>query len=274
MRSSLVLAIAALALIPARVSAEEKPASGDTFVPAVLPLPTVAPPAPSKKKGPDSAPVEELHPSPESSEGYRVVEAYGERERQAELTTSAGETSEGTEPKRLRLAPRIGALIPRTELSTGLIVGAEGSYLLPLLSDQLRASIGAGYSFTGFKGPRLDPGRGFDPAAIQNSTVVPLELLVSWSPLDPAGPFELAVGAGYGLYVIHSEVSSLGSSASASTAGSALLLSLCGGYRVGPGVLLAEVRHAEVAASFEALPSTAQQTFSGTALTVGFGLEL
>ncbi|MGC4121605.1 MAG: hypothetical protein QM765_44915 [Myxococcales bacterium] len=215
-------------------------------------------------------------PPATAPDGYRQVEAFAPADPKA--TAEATTTAEAATPriKRLRILPRVGLAVPRTELSPGILAGAEIGYRLPFLDDRLRLSLGAGYSFTSFKGSRVVPGRGLDPAFIQNTTLVPIELIVS-ADLLPAERWDgwgLIVGVGYGLYWTQSEISTLGGRDTEPSLAHAFVGALRATRSLGPGALLVDVRYSEMRGDLGAFDSVGIATFSGFSFCLGYAVDV
>lgn len=237
---------------------------------APVPLPLLPPsPLPDGPATPPEAVKWEAPPA----DSFRSVTAVPPPPVQENAQEEAEGRRSVAAPK-LRVLPRIGMVLPRTELSVGPLLGAEVGYLLPLVDGRLRASFGVAYSLVTFKGARIVPGRGRDPGFVQNSTMVPLELLGTVDILRPedvgAG---VSAGLGYGLYLTRSDVVTLGSTKGAVAAASALVLAARALVPAGPGSVCADLRHAELRADLGSLAETAQGTLSGTSLAVGYALD-
>ena len=179
-----------------------------------------------------------------------------------------------TDTKRFRIAPRVGILIPRTELRVGPVVGADFGVVVPIdaMKNRLKVQLGGGYASTRHKGPKLVPGRGLDDAFIQNTSLIPLELLATFDVLT--APLTLTFGAGYGFYITRTEFQDLGSTQQQNAVASALVLNGRAMLPAGPGGFFLDIRHAELKANLGTLGSVATSTFSGTSFALGYGFEL
>ena len=285
----LLLATAVLALpLIARGEATAPRAKAKKAAPVAADEPALTPLVPAKKAPPPPPPTAKqaplllppsLPPPPPAANpsppGYRTLEAQGPA-----LAAPGGEEAQvtaeartGADLRRIRVTPRLGILLPRTELSIGPLVGVEASYLFPVLGDRLRASLGVSYSLVTFQGARLVPGRGLDRALIQNSSLVPVELLGTYDLIRSEGGFGVSAGLGYGLYITSSEVLSLGKAQQERAVASALVLAARATRSLGPGALLLDVRHAELKADLGPLAGYSQGTFSGTSLALGYALD-
>jgi hypothetical protein len=243
---------------------------------APVPLPLLPPsPLPDGPAASPEAvkPVEAEKWEEPPAESFRSISALPPPPVQ-ENTQEEAEGQRTVAARKLRVLPRIGMVLPRTELSVGPLLGAELGYLLPFIEGRLRASFGVAYSLVTFKGARVVPGRGRDPGFVQNSTMVPLELLGTVDLLRPedAGA-GVSAGLGYGLYLTRSAVVTLGSTKGAVAAASALVLAARVLVPAGPGAVCADLRHAELRADLGSLSETAQGTLSGTSLAVGYALD-
>ncbi|HEY3450919.1 MAG TPA: hypothetical protein VGK67_31475 [Myxococcales bacterium] len=261
------------------------PSSADPLAPLSAPAPAAkAAPAkaPAAKPAPTPAPTPAAPPPPPPPaaaavpDGYRSVDAYAPVDPRADAEAAkAAEAAKGP-LKRLRILPRVGVAVPRTELSAGPLAGAEIGYRLPFLDDRLRLSLGAGYSFTSFKGSRIVPGRGIDPAFIQNTTLVPIELIVSADllPAERFGGWGLAVGVGYGLYYTQSEISTLGGKDFEPSLAHAFVAALRATRTLGPGSLLVDVRYSEMRGDLGAFDNVGIATFSGFSFCLGYAFDV
>jgi hypothetical protein len=136
-----------------------------------------------------------------------------------------------------------GALFPFSVLGAG--VKAEAVAEVHLATMPLGATLGIGYErhTATTRAMFAPPAGGYDPNAIENQTLVPIELALVYSPLRDELS-RVQVGAGYGLIPTFTQAQSLGSTASESGLGQEA--SLEAGYtrKVGPVELLVRARYA------------------------------
>ncbi len=248
-----------------------------TAAPTPPPPPPAAAPALPALSSPTHAPAATTPPPPPppAPAGYRAVEARPDVTPPAMAEAgSAHKQLESGEARRIQATPRIGVLVPRTELKTGVLAGAEASYLLPVLDDSVRLSLSAAYSLITYKGARMIQGRGYDPASFQNTTLVPIELIASYELLKAAkSGVGLNAGIGYGLYVSSSTVQAQAVVTTKRSTTSALVLAARGLLPAGPGSLLLDLRWNESHADLGQLASYTQGTFSGISFALGYALD-
>jgi hypothetical protein len=152
-------------------------------------------------------------------------------------------SSEPRDHSTLLLGALGGALFPFSVLGAG--VKAEAVLEYHLATAPFGATLGVGYErHTATTAVMFTPpAGGYDPAAIENQTLVPIELALVYSPIrDEATRVQL--GAGYGLIPTFTQAQSLGSTASESGLGQEA--SLEAGYtrKLGPVELLVRARYA------------------------------
>jgi hypothetical protein len=174
------------------------------------------------------------------------------------------------ETKRIRAALRVGALVPRTELGTGLAVAAEVGYALPVLDEKLRVQLGFGYSMTPFQGPRIVQGRGLDPHFTQNTQVMPLDLSLVYS--QPIGTTGVTVHGGLGLSVLFVEAHFQAFSAMSDQGDITLapVAQVGGEYGLGPGALVVQASYTEASVNLGTLGPAGQTTISNFLFTAGY----
>jgi hypothetical protein len=118
------------------------------------------------------------------------------------------------------------------------------------------------------------PGRGYDPASFQNTTLIPIELVASYDLFTPASDkFGLSAGIGYGLFITRSEVQASAVTTTENAIASALVIDVRGLLPLGPGAAMLDVRWNESHADLGALSAYTQGTFSGLSVALGYALD-
>ncbi|MHB8416909.1 MAG: hypothetical protein ACYDCL_02465 [Myxococcales bacterium] len=223
-----------------------------------------------------------LPPVPLVEAAPRTVEAFAPPRAQpavAEGTAAeAGATAVAAEPKRktFRLAARMGAVIPSSELSVGAAGGADLSWILPIgrgtpaLDQKLRLALGVGDSMLYEQGQKILPGRGLDPSFAEYDQVQPIDLsLVYTLPLGWRS-VDVYLGAGYALNLVETQFQSFGRSSQTSAAASGVLFQLGVEVALGPGAVVIEARQSIVEADLGNLGTVGTDTLSGTTLGLGY----
>ncbi|HEY3448462.1 MAG TPA: hypothetical protein VGK67_19055 [Myxococcales bacterium] len=256
----------------APAKAQQAPAPAAAKAPAAAPA---ARPAQAKATEAKGAP---LPPPPAivktETETTRVVEAQGDLD-PAAADAEAKKDAAKKAITRFRVAPRVGALVPRTPLQTGVYAGAELAYRLPILDDRLRLSLGIGYSQVRARLSRIIIGRGYDPAFLQNTTLMPMELMVTGDVLDEqkGAPLGLSLGVGYGLWWTFTSLHSFDQTVEDRGPAHAFVAALRLLKHLGLGSILVDVRYAEAHRQLSKLGTVAIGDFSGFTFTAGYGFE-
>ncbi len=176
-------------------------------------------------------------------------------------------------PKRIRVALRLGALVPRTELGAGFALGADAAYLLPVLDQRLRIQVGFGYSLSPYQGARIVPGRGYDPHFTQNTTLLPLDVsAVFEQPLGSTG-LSLYGGLGLGVLFVDTTFQSFDATTHVSDTTFAPLVQVGLAYPLGPGTVLVDARYTEATADLGPLGLAGQDAVGNFLLTGGYALR-
>ena len=167
---------------------------------------------------------------------------------------------------------RAGMIAPLELLRPGWEAGAQARMPLPLLDGRLFAGLYLGGLQATGGGAVLIPGRGYDPALIQNRLAGVAELSVEYALLE-LGPQVLSVSAGYGAYLVRDSVEALGAWRVRSEPGHAFFLAL--GYRMalGPGLLGISARAGLGAVAPGSQPAYGSQSLNGVSLALSYELS-
>ncbi len=174
----------------------------------------------------------------------------------------------------IRVALRVGALVPRTELGSGFAVGAEAGYLLPVLEQRLRLQLGFGYSMSPYQGARIVPGRGYDAHFTQNTTIMPLDLSAVFE--QPLGDSGLAIygGLGIGVLFVSTRFQSFDTTTEAGDITFGPVVQLGIEYPLGPGQLVVDSRYTEATADLGTLGIAGQNVLGNVVFTAGYAIRL
>lgn len=173
----------------------------------------------------------------------------------------------------LLIGPRVGASVPATFLRPGYVAGLELHYRLPLLDRRLRLSLFGGRTESSGEGPKIVPGRGFDPAFIQNSVGYPIEALLHFELLSDDAQ-AVTLGAGYGLTFAQSNFAALGTTESRSALGHSALAQVAYRRRLGPGEAALSVQGALGEARFGGLGQVGTQSLSSIQVSVSWAVAV
>jgi hypothetical protein len=228
---------------PAPAASELKPAPEQVAAPVPVPAP-VAAPLPAPTPTPVPAVVERPAPVPSPSKSQFLLGALG------------------------------GIVTPFSVLATGERVGLVAEYHLGALPLGVLLNV-AFEQHTALQSTLFaPPAGGLDPAAIENQSVVPVELAVAYSPWhDEANRLALAVG--YGLLPTSTETRALGSTTLEAGLGHEVLGEVGYTRALGPVNLLLRlryaVRHTAVGARTSTMELPWYQSF-GVSAGLAFGL--
>ncbi|MFZ5441531.1 MAG: hypothetical protein ACOZQL_16105 [Myxococcota bacterium] len=262
-----VLALVIVALptfgAPRKKKAPPPPPPAPVVAPAPAPTPT--PPAPSPPEPPPAPVVAPLPSAPAAAQP-------------AELAADELVPLPPLRPAtRFILSASGGVVAPFSVLG----VGGRGELRLTWLTGApLALSFSAGFeqhtartAATFFPPQPLSP-RGFDPAALDNQTLFPLQLLAHALLLRDEQN-RVDVGAGYALLVAWTHAQALGTSAQESGVGHELALEAGYARRVGPIELSVRARYAVRRTAVGPLTATMELPWYQTAgVLVGLGLPL
>ncbi len=184
-------------------------------------------------------------------------------------------SSASDERKSFRLAVRLGAVVPTSELSVGGAGGVDLSWILPIgrgtpaLDQKLRLSLGVGDSILHEQGQKIIPGRGLDPNFAEYDSVQPIDLSLVYTLPFGWRSVDVYLGAGYALNLVQAQFQNFGQASQSGATVSGALFQLGVEIAVGPGSVLLEARQSVVGADLGNLGGVGTDTLSGT--TFGFG---
>lgn len=240
----------------------------------------VAPPPPTERVAPASDPSlvdpPPLVPVPEQDAKVTRLQAAPDlpatvvtQEQIAEPVTPEKQSQGST----LLLGVRAGAAVPLSFLRPGYLVGLELQYRLPILEQRLRLGVFGGRSEASGKQPRLVPGRGSDPAFIQNIVSYPVEGLLHVELLRDEGQ-ALTLGAGYGAVFVSSQFIAVGTTSNSSTVAHSGLLQLAYRRKLGPGEAALAVQGRAGAGDLGALGRVGTQSVSSIETSLSWAVAL
>ena len=182
----------------------------------------------------------------------------------------------------LALSLLAGAIVPRVGMQANLALGVEGAWRLPLpsvplLADRLEVTVGLGYSLLRETAPAFVAGRGYDPALVQNSTTLPLDLGLR-ARLFRFGPsIDLSLAAAYELMIVWTRYLAFSAESRNNDAVSGVSFAARVDWPLGPGTLVGELRHSELAKTIGRIePASApigEPRLSGTRIAAGYALR-
>jgi len=207
-----------------KAAAAPAPASDE-----LTPLVAAPPPAPAPAPAPA---VETAPPAPVT----RTITAYPDPpERAPAVEAPAPVAPASRAEKKWSLGVQVGAMAPLSVLSAG-VAASLGVETTPLDGVPLRAALSVGFERHLAQGARLFLGapqpRGFDAAATETQTLVPVELGVSWEAWR-GGDGALTLGAAYALVPGFTHTAALGAVRDEQGLGQAVSLELGYGHRLG-----------------------------------------
>jgi hypothetical protein len=171
-----------------------------------------------------------------------------------------------------------GAIVPRTGMDANYALGVEGAWRLPWapaewLRDRLQVTLGLGYALLRQTSPEIVVGRGYD-TVIQNSYLLPIDLGVRARLLRFGPQIELSAGLGYELVIAWTRYLAFGTETRNNDAISGASIHARLDWPLGPGALVAELRHAELAKTIGySQPGTnhiGEPRLSGTRISAGY----
>ena len=174
---------------------------------------------------------------------------------------------------RIRTSVRLGAMVPRTELGAGFAAAADAAYALPVADDWVSVGLGVGYAMSPYQGPKIIPGRGYDPYFTQNTTLVPVSLEGRFTQRIGASGLALYGGLGVELLFVSATFQSFGATSSSSDTTFGIAAEGGAEYPLGPGAVVADVRYSEARADLGILGNTGQDQLSGVLFTAGYALR-
>ena len=121
-------------------------------------------------------------------------------------------------------------------MGVGPLAGLEASLAVAPISDRLRITFFAGWAELSSKRAQLIPGRGYDPAVIENVRMFPIELGMSFDLLR-VGKSAVRVAAGGGVWLAQSQLIAFSTSSDRFAAGGVAEVGLSYRLRLGPGDL-------------------------------------
>ena len=180
----------------------------------------------------------------------------------------------------LSLSLLAGAVVPRVGMQANVALGVEGAWRLPslpLLADRLEVTAGLGWALLRQTGSALVAGRGYDPALVQNSTTLPLDLGVR-ARLFRFGPAaELSAAVAYELMMVWTRYLAFGAESRNNDAVAGASFAARIDWPLGPGSLVAELRHSELTKTVGRVePASApigEPRLSGTRIAAGYALR-
>ncbi|MBS2027605.1 MAG: hypothetical protein JST54_06865 [Deltaproteobacteria bacterium] len=235
---------------PAAALPPAVPAPAASPTPLVAVVPEAPRPAPAPPPAPTPAPIVIAQPAkPEASEAAPA------------------------RVQRIRTSVRLGTIVPRTELGTGFAVAGDVAYALPVADNRVSVGLGVGYAMSPYQGPKIIPGRGYDPAFTQNTTLVPVSLEGRFT--QRIGASGLALYGGLGVELLFVSASFQNFSATSSASDTTFGIVFEGGleYPLGPGAVVADLRYSEARADLGPLGNTGQDQLGGALLTAGYALR-
>jgi len=167
---------------------------------------------------------------------------------------------------------RAGMTAPFQILRPGWEAGAQARMALPVLDGRLSAGLYLGALQAAGTTAALIPGRGYDPALLQNRLAGEAELSAEYALLD-LGPHSLGVGLAYGLYLVNDRIEALGSWTSESGLGSAAIVSATYRMALGPGRLGVVLRAGLGAAALGGMSAYGTRSVSGASLSLSYELS-
>ena len=178
--------------------------------------------------------------------------------------------------KVIRVAARVGTIVPSSELSPGGAAGVDVSWILPVgrgvaaLDQKLRIALGVGDGILHEQGGKILPGRGYDPGFAEYADVQPIDLSIVYTlPLGWRHE-RIYLGAGYALELVQAQFLNFGRSQSTGATSSAALFQAGLEVDLGPGAVVFEARQTVAAADLGPLGNVGTDTLSGTTLAVGY----
>ncbi len=176
--------------------------------------------------------------------------------------------------------PRLGAMELGARagwaLGRGDLRGGQGLYLLELgyrLTAQghpnLRVVFAAGYTLISGQWTDIEPGRGLGGFS-QNTTLVPMELGLTWEPWGPGGASPY-LGLAFSSGLANTSLQRFSLPAAQAVGPAAGVTGELGlRLQAGRGSFVFELRHTESTAGLQTLASLGQSTLSASALTGGY----
>lgn len=225
---------------------------------------------PKASAAPSPPQVDELLPLPAPDVPSPPSPDVAPREREAAPPPAPVPEAEPRSGVGVDAAVRGGVWWAHSALGLGPVVGAELGYS-GLFDGAVRFAVGAAYVHLASKVDRIVPGRGYEPALIQNATLVPIDLSVSWAPLR--GDFGVAIGVGLSLTYGRSDFIAFSSPSSASAWSPAFLAVGRLRYRLGPGHAFLDLRHTEGSLNLGALGRVGTDSLRATAFCLGYAAQ-
>ena len=175
---------------------------------------------------------------------------------------------------RLRVAFKLGGVLPRKELDATLGYSLSVELPLPLGSSRgLSIYLEGGYALLKHQGTRIIPGRGMTNL-IQNTHTIPLELGIRYRLGRKSWRFRPYAGMALALDVSTTTFIAFSTGPADENELSLGFVGALGGLiRVGPGGILAEVRYREVGSGMEALDA-GEDTLSAVSFWLGYEVAI
>lgn len=233
-------------------------------------------PAAREQPAPELAPLVEPTPQPQTQ--VKKLEAISDTPPPPPPMVEAEPKSEPVEASghggaTLLLGVRAGGALPLSFLKPGYLAGLEAQYRLPLLDGRLRAGLFAGRTESGGKDARIVPGRGYDPAFIENVVSYPVELALHGE-LYRDEAQALTVGAGYSALFSRAEFQAVGSQSASSSIGHAALAQLAYRRTLGPGEAAFALQGRFGGASFGTLGQVGTQSLSAIEASLSWAIAV
>lgn len=168
----------------------------------------------------------------------------------------------------LGIAPKLGLIVPTSDLGPTYMAGLDVSYRLPALAEFLGVALDFGFAQPPVDGSISDASLGDVSYALDQRLIT---LAVEAFATAPVGPVSLYGGAAYGVYVLRAKVDALEQTNTESQVRSGAQLRGGVGYRAGPGDVFGELRYHYVGLDFL---STGKANAGGITTAVGYRFQL